>query len=522
MNRSMAAAGAALLASTTLVAFAAPARAAEEQNRTAVRVSIGDPFAACTIGGTPDSVGFPAAEVEPDLAVDPHRPSRLVGAFQQDRWNNGGAKGVGVVYSSDGGRHFTETTMPVSSCAPGGLNYERASDPWVSIGPDGTVYGSTLAFDANTPRNTVAATVSYDGGRTWRHQVPLIDDTSLQFFNDKNSVTADPNRPGTAYQVWDRIDGGPDGTLLLTAPTLLSVTHDFGRTWSSPRVIVATGQFQQTIGNIVVADPTRPGRLYNVYETTTYTDATAETVASASFGVIRSEDFGRTWTAPVTIGPDSSVVDTDPNTGQTLRTGAGLPSVAIDPRTGELYVVFEGTDFTGGGYNQVELVHSTDRGAHWSRPVRVNGVPTVPAFTPTVAVTAEGDVGVTYYDIRTLQPGNTTTLPTSVWLTVSPRGGARFGHERQLGAVFDFLQAPRAHSPFLGDYQGLTASGDRLRALFVTANPDPGNRSDVWTVEVPAFTDARERDTAPLSAQAAPLTLVPRANHQRHTRPTAA
>src|SRR5262249_59255597 len=119
----------------------------------------------------------------------------------------------------------------VSRCAPGGLDYERASDPWVSIGPEGpespegaegVVYGSTLSFDANTPRNAVVATTSYDGGRTWRNTTEVIKDTSVEFFNDKNSVTADPIRPGTAYQVWDRFTSSPDGTRFVGSPGMLS------------------------------------------------------------------------------------------------------------------------------------------------------------------------------------------------------------------------------------------------------------------------------------------------------------
>src|SRR5215813_11203773 len=85
-----------------------------------VRVSHGDPFAACTAGGTPNSVLYPGAEVEPDVAVDPGRPDRIIGVWQQDRWDDGGAHGIGVTYSADGGRTFAPTVLPVNSCAPGG------------------------------------------------------------------------------------------------------------------------------------------------------------------------------------------------------------------------------------------------------------------------------------------------------------------------------------------------------------------------------------------------------------------
>ena len=331
-------------------------------------------------------------------------------------------KGLVAGFSRDGGRTFQRSVWPVSRCAPGGLNYERASDPWVSIGPEGTVYGSALSFDVNSPRNTVAALTSYDGGRTWRNVTVLIDDTQPQFADDKNSVTADPVRPGSAYQVWDRLEFSPDLTEFVDGPTYLSVTRDFGRTWSTPRVIVTMAPFQQTIGNVIVVDH-RTGALYNFYESIQYTDATGTAIEFARFEVVRSTDAGATWSAPTIVANDSSVLPVNPNTGQPLRTGFGLPFPAIDPRTGELYMAYEGSDFTGGQYNQIQLVHSTDRGRTWSAPVRVNGDPSVLAFTPSIAVTNDGDVGVTYYDLRKLRPGNTTTLPTSTWLTVSPRGG---------------------------------------------------------------------------------------------------
>jgi hypothetical protein len=141
------------------------------------------------------------------VAVNPANPGNLIGVFQQDRWSNGGARGLMTAVSMNGGTSWIEPAPPhFSKCAGGtaanGGDYDRASDPWVSIGPDGTVYGSALVFDANTPRNGVAAPTSYDGGRTWRNTQLVIADTELAFFNDKNSVTADPVRVGSAYQVW--------------------------------------------------------------------------------------------------------------------------------------------------------------------------------------------------------------------------------------------------------------------------------------------------------------------------------
>jgi hypothetical protein len=478
------AAGAAAAALMLVPAGAAQARST---GPSPVRVSLGDPLSGCTVGAAPGSVVYPGAEVEPSVANNGFLPFEIAGAWQQDRWNDGGARGIVATYSRDGGRSFHRSIWPVSRCAPSGLNYERASDPWVSIGRDGVVYGSSLSFDANTPRNAVVATTSYDGGRTWRNTMPVIADTDVRFFNDKNSVTADPVRRGTAYQLWDRLEAPAGNPLqLVTGPTWMSVTHDSGRTWSSPRVIVHTRQFEQTIGNVMVIDR-RTGTLYVVYTAIQYTDITANDVSSAQFEVVRSRDGGRTWSAPSVIAADTSVPDVDPrNPDNVLRTGAGLPEPAIDPRTGRLYVVYEGSDFTAGAYNQVQLVTSTNGGRTWSAPARVNADASVPAFTPMVAVAENGDVGVSYYDLRSLTSATpATTLPTDTWLTVSPRGGRQFVKERRLAPTFDTLQAPFASGYFLGDYQGLTTFADRFRALFVTANSGrPNNRTDVYFTQV--------------------------------------
>jgi hypothetical protein len=470
----------ATVAITVLLVVIAGAEAAAASPRSGlVRVSHGSPFAGCTIGGTPTSTLYPNAEVEPSVATSRFLPGEVVGVWQQDRWSDGGARGLVAAYSRDGGRTFTSVPWQVTRCATGGLSFDRASDPWVSIGPEGVVYGSALVFDATTPRNGVVALTSYDGGRTWRHVTQLILDTEAAFIDDKNSVTADPHRPGSAYQVWDRLQLTPDGVGFVTGPTLVSYTRDFGRSWSAPQTIVDTAPFQQTIGNTIVADR-HTGVLYNFYDSIQYTDATATAVSFIRYEMVRSTDSGRTWSRPAVVADDTSVADVDPNTGALLRTGTGIPFPAVDPRTGELYMAYEGTDFTDGAYNQIQLVHSTDGGRTWNAPIRVNGVPTTPAFTPSIAVTEDGDVGVTYYDLRTLRPGNITTLPTSTWLTVSPRGGQKFDDEQQIAPIFDHLQAPDAGGLFLGDYQGLATFDDRFRAMFVTANSgQPNNRTDV-------------------------------------------
>ncbi|MFD9825729.1 neuraminidase (sialidase), partial [Streptomyces violascens] len=250
-------------ATALLLLTAAPGQAAGSGQPLDL-VSPGDPYAACDIKGDGPGINSPSAEVEPYVAANPRDARNVVGVFQQDRWSNGGARGLTATYSRDG-KHFTETPLPYSHCAPGGLNYQRASDGWVSFGPDGVVYSSGLVFDATTPRNGVAAATSYDGGRTWKNTTELIKDTDAAFTDDKNSVTADPLHPQTAYQVWDRIHQVTTGpSKIYDGPSYISITRDGGRTWSkaSPFIDTSSVPNSQTIGNVVVVDP-RDGTLYD-------------------------------------------------------------------------------------------------------------------------------------------------------------------------------------------------------------------------------------------------------------------
>jgi hypothetical protein len=347
----------------------------------------------------------------------------------------------------------------------------------------------------------VAAARSLDGGRTWIDAQSLIADVgqapNANPFDDKELVFADPTRSRTAYAVWGRFVDVPGAASTVTrepsrprphptraaapaapvaqaAPAMLSVTHDGGRTWSSPRIIVPTAANEFTGANYIVVDQRR-GTLYDFMDLTT-----ADNVDHLAF--VRSDDGGETWSARQLITDVQSVGANDPVTGEHVRAG-GVPIPAIDPRTGRLYDVWEDARLDGGGFDQVLITTSGDRGRTWSAPKLVSTNTGRPAFTPTVAVAADGTVGVSYYDYRFLAAGNTTTLPTDYWLKKAEPGELAFGPDIHVSATFDMLLAPfvdtRGH--FLGDYEGLSAAERRFHPLFVRAGASPSNRTDVFT-----------------------------------------
>ena len=199
-------------------------------------------------------------------------------------------------------------------------------------------------------------------------------------------MTADPTRPGYAYAIWHQLAGPVDNAAVLahnlhsfTGPTWFSKTTDGGKTWSPARAVFDPGERSQTIGNIVVVNP-RNGTLYDFFELFQTTGSPKFTPRGSSVSFISSTDGGATWSGPQVVSAEQTADDVDPNTGAPIRTAEGLPSVAIDAATGQLYVVWEDARFTGGTVNQAVISTSTDGGRTWSAPAPVSTATGRPAF----------------------------------------------------------------------------------------------------------------------------------------------
>ena len=96
-------------------------------------------FAACTadnVGGQSGTT-FLNSEVEPWVDFNPTDGGNVVGIWQQDRWSNGGARGLVAGVSFDAGASWQSVAIPKVTVCSGG-DYQRATDPWVSFGPNGS------------------------------------------------------------------------------------------------------------------------------------------------------------------------------------------------------------------------------------------------------------------------------------------------------------------------------------------------------------------------------------------------
>ncbi|MGB9149586.1 MAG: sialidase family protein [Burkholderiales bacterium] len=415
------------------------------------------------------------AEVEPTVAVNPFNPNNIIGAWQASRWSNGGSQALATGVSNDGGLTWSARSVPFSRCTGGnagnGGDYERASDPWVAIAPDGVAVQIALAFNGAVlsagSASAILASRSVDGGNSWTPPATLIRDGSA-FFNDKGAITADKTDPRKFYVVWDRLESEDTG------PTFFARSVNSGQAWESARPIYQPGARKQTLGNQIVILP--DGNLVNYF---TQIDTAADGSLSAALGVVRSADKGDTWSQAYKVADLLPVGSKDPETGTKIRDGALLGAIAVSPG-GELFSVWQDARFTGGVRDGIVMSRSADGGVTWSSPARINNTPDVQAFTPTIRILTDGTIGVSYFDLRS-NTADARTLPTEYWLTRSLDGTN--WRETRITPTFDLATAPFAGGFFLGDYQALAGTGNAFMPFYVRTNSAENlNRTDVFAI----------------------------------------
>lgn len=443
------------------------------------------------VSGTTTTI-FAGAAVEPSIAVNPKNPNKIVAAWQQGRISNGGALEIGTAHSEDGGKTWKRSTIPLQLFAGGIIqrssdSWLSYSADGKKVYLMALVFNATT--DTNTlNQQGVIVSMSEDNGVNWG--VPQFlsaseaaIDASLTFaLDDKTAITADPNHRKNAYAVWTHFVD----SITLHGTVFFSRTTDQGEKWSTSRQIydattdlllsgLSDGDPEgNTINsNVVVVLPTQSsneshchcsdsstnvipfaGSLLNFMtrqylipgaDIADYPDTfPSEATTANDIAFIRSVDLGVNWDSRATIvAPlDNAVVFTGGYTysggvvtggiGTLLRTENQLAAYSVNRSNGYLYAVYQTGLLRSDRLPQVALVTSRDGGSTWSTPVRVNRTPNdsvnQQAFTPFVAVTDGGRVGILYFDFRNDDKSNPDRTNTDAWLAIykevsNPNGG---------------------------------------------------------------------------------------------------
>ena len=401
----------------------------------------------------------PGQPGEPSLAVDPTDRSRLVTAWLDNRTPE--TVGIVVAVSSDSGKHWSRSALGSLLVCAGGI-YIRASDPWVSIGPDGAIYVSALMtrpLGAATS-NDVAVSVSRDHGMTWSPPVVVATTTMPSARLDKDAILADQRHAGIAYAVW--ADYAVTAGVEPSVDTIMFArTTDGGTTWSPPAKLYGGGDEAQENQLVMTAG----GVLVEVFvEASSLPGTAAPPPLPVKIRVMRSTDQGQSWSAPVDAAGFTYTTATDPGSGGELR-ASGQDIVATASGNAIYVAWFE----THRDFSTILTARSDDAGRSWRQPQLAVREPWE-AFLPTVAVAGDGTLGMLWYDLRHYRRGS-GSLDTDVWFSISSDRGSHWS-ERHAAGPFDLRAAPASrYGPFIGDYMGLVGLPGGFGAAFVMSRP---------------------------------------------------
>jgi hypothetical protein len=502
-----------------------------------ILVSGPSPFANCTQGSGPGAINYTNAEVEPYVAVNPTNSKNLIGAWQQDRWNDGGARGLVSAVSKDGGLTWGPASFPAFSLCSGGV-FERASDPWVTFDADGGVYFMSLSVNVDpdpfTGEDAMLVSKSTDGGFTWGPPVALIDDVDPNVLNDKNSMTADPTAGPRAFATWDRLELfsasaeqraalaaaiGRDRDKVILAgralramrsaaataaqeppqskgPTYFARTINGGTSWQRAFAIFDPGVNNQTINNLIEVQPDGTVVVFFT-ELLVQRDGSLRVNIALKRSVDHGFSFGsisdRTLVRQIfTLAIDNPVGTFTPDAREGVRDAGLLFDSAVDPQNGNLYLVWQDSRFSHGVIDEIAFSMSRDSGRHWTQPVKINQTPKLAnrfrdaAFIPTIAVNASGILAVTYYDFRNDDDSGELTDQFALFCNPAASNCARarsWGQEQRLtDDSFDMLDAPvapAARGHFLGDYMGSESASADVHPVYGVA--DGPNQTSLFT-----------------------------------------
>ncbi|GEM_PF-3201517 len=371
----------------------------------------------------------------------------VIGFNDGGSYNGSNNQFTGWSYSTDGGGTFTDGgTLPTSTVGDAG-------DPVLARNETtGRIYFSTLGFSGS---GTIQMWRSDDNGVTWMAPVNATPGGSSE---DKQWHVVD-NFPGTGngnvYMI-SRSFGAPSGIYVFRST-------DHGATFGPSGGVNIVSGMQ---GAYVVV-----GTDHSVYAF--WFDGTADQIR-----VRKSTDFGATFGAAVTV-VSGLVGGTNGDLSLTgLRQGVGtfssfrsnqFPHVSLNPVSGHLYVVYN-NDGAGADKADVHITTSTDGGATWSSPTKVNDdATTTDQWQPTIAVTPDGGrLGVFYYS-RQEDPdsnnefkyygriasisGSTLTFATSFAISDVP-------------SLPEFGRDSFVNSVYMGDYSHAVATADAFHVVW--------------------------------------------------------
>lgn len=420
---------------------------------------------AFSVGANVDVSNEDTPQSETSITVNPNNPNMLVaGSNEIVRLPMRG------YFSSDGGQTWGAVDLPLPPPATtNGTDF--GSDPGVAFDTHGNVYYSYIVVFFNRTFQSIQGTEmavakSSDGGKTWPQVTFFNFNSGNGKFNDKPMIAVDtnPNSPfrDNVYVAWDTASTGKSSA---NDDLVFSRSTDGGLTFSTP---VALNNHQGGPTAVIGADPFvgPDGEVYVAWH-----DVQNNVLAFNS-----SFDGGVTFGQQQTIAPTVVAFD-DAIPAEASRHALLYPACGADrsvgAHRGTLYCSW--MDETASNGSDIFVAHSTNQGANWDSPVRVNDDPAgvrKDQFNQWLSVDpVTGAVDLSWTDAR----NDPSDIKTDTYFSSSTDGGLSFAANVKVTTA---MSDESTNNPFAdagnqyGDYEGLVAYGGSAHPVWTDGRFD--------------------------------------------------
>jgi hypothetical protein len=295
------------------------------------------------------------------------------------------------------------------------------------------------------------------------------------------------------------------GSCSCAAPNTCATCGPLG---TPPAPICAIGG--QSVGGKLISVPSEDGHVLlsgftRLYPKAGFNASYTQTAADSLFdhAVVASYDHGHTWNREAYALPQYLFAQSHNPTipvsqlsfSIILHDGSASTPMAISPKTGRVYMAWQGGDQTCGNdclayyFPRIEISTSADQGKTWSPSAVVSRTslshgglkcfdPRDQAFNPNIAFLPSGLLGVIYTDFRNYTIGDKNHALADVWLAlyeensnISKNAGLKFVKEIQITKKsFDALIAfNNPVLPTLGMTEGLLGHGCNFFTTYTIA-----------------------------------------------------
>ena len=393
---------------------------------------------------TEDSPDVPVTNInstqsENSIFVDPNNENTVLNSNNSTPNPATGVYGANDLFTFDGGESWDGEVE--------GAGEGNSGDPTTAIGRNGRWFVNYI--DGGSNYGGMGISYSDDQGNTWTtvNIAPNPGDLA-----DKNHMWIDnsPSSPyeGNIYVAWTDF-GGPNNYHVV-----ISSSSDNGETWTPKKEISSGASSAFSHGVNLTTGPN--GEVYAIWAIYDGSGLTEN-----SIGIAKSLDGGQTWSAWKAI--DNIYGIRDYGTSKNMRVNS-FPVIDCDisdgDNSGNLYITWANRGVPGvnsGSDIDVYVIASSDQGATWDTPVKVNQDDAGMGkqhYSPWIACDpSNGIVSVIFYDDR-----NVNSNQAEVYCANSYDGGQTWEDFKVSDVSFTPSPIPGLASSYFGDYIGITAN----------------------------------------------------------------